>query len=65
MSGQEQLENGVQVDHLAATANGPDVAALLGGLIEPVGIVEVDTYIDQRTKYPARFVITEHDSPSP
>jgi hypothetical protein len=61
--GQEQLENGAQTDHLFATANGPDVAALLGGLIEPVGIVEVDTYIDRGTHYPARFVITEHNSP--
>ena len=60
---QEQLESGVQTDHLVATANGPDVAALLGGLIEPVGIVNVDTYIDRETKYPARFIITEHDSP--
>jgi hypothetical protein len=62
-AGQEQLENGAQTDHLVATANGPDVSALLGGLIEPVGIVNVDTYIDRGTKYPARFIITEHDSP--
>ncbi|MEO8391702.1 MAG: hypothetical protein ABI700_01800 [Chloroflexota bacterium] len=61
--GQAQLESGVQTDHLVATANGPDVSALLGGLIEPVGIVNVDTYIDRGTKYPARFIITEHDSP--
>ena len=61
--GLEQLETGEQVDHLAATANGPDVAALLGDLIEPVGTVEVDVYVDTSTKFPARFVITEHDSP--
>jgi len=61
--GQDQLENGVQTDHLEATANGPDVTALLGGLIAPVGIVEVDSYIDKSTKYPARFTITEHNSP--
>jgi len=61
--GQQQLENGAQTDHLFATANGPDVAALLGGLIAPVGIVEVDTFIDRETKYPARFIITEHNSP--
>ncbi len=61
--GAEQLESGEQVYHLSATANGPDVAALLGNLIEPVGTVGVDVYIDQTTRYPARFVITEYDSP--
>jgi hypothetical protein len=53
----------VDVYHLAATADGPDVAALLGGLIQPVGVVGVDVYIDRSTLYPSRFVITEHDSP--
>jgi hypothetical protein len=61
--GEATLESGAQTDHLAATANGPDVAALLGGLIEPLGIVEVDVYVDKTSKQPARFVITEHDSP--
>ncbi len=61
--GDEQLENGVSVYHLAATANGPDVAALLGGLIAPVGNVGVDVYIDRETRYPSRFVITEYASP--
>jgi hypothetical protein len=61
--GEETLESGAQTYHLAATANGPDVAALLGGLIEPVGVVEVDVYVDKTSKQPARFVITEHDSP--
>ncbi len=62
-SGETQLENGADVYHLAATADGPDVAALLGGLIEPVGVVGVDVYIDRNTLYPSRFVITEHESP--
>lgn len=61
--GEEQLENGASVYHLSATADGSDVSALLGGLIEPVGIVNVDVYIDTTTRYPVRFMITEHDSP--
>lgn len=61
--GTTQLENGVQVFHLAATANGPDVSALLGGLISPIGTVDVGVFIDPSTGYPARFVITEYDSP--
>lgn len=61
--GEATLESGVQTYHLSATANGPDVAALLGGLIEPLGVVEVEAYVDKTTRQPARFVITEHDSP--
>ncbi len=61
--GQTQLETGENVYQLGATANGPDVAALLGDLIEPVGTVEVGVYIDTNTLFPARFTITEHDSP--
>ncbi|HVU12053.1 MAG TPA: LppX_LprAFG lipoprotein [Phototrophicaceae bacterium] len=61
--GQTQLETGENVYQLSATANGPDVAALLGDLIEPVGTVEVGVYIDTNTLFPARFTITEHDSP--
>lgn len=61
--GEEQLESGAQVQHLTATANGPDVSALLGGLIEPVGEVTVDVYVDTTTRQPARFIIQEFDSP--
>jgi hypothetical protein len=61
--GEATLENGAQTYQLAATANGPDVAALLGGLIEPVGVVEVGVYVDKTTRQPARFIITEHNSP--
>jgi hypothetical protein len=57
-----QLENGADVHHLKATADGPDVAALLGNLIEPTGTVDVDVYIDRATNYPMRFGITEYDS---
>jgi len=60
--GGEQLENGADVHHLTASANGPDVAALLGNLIEPNGNVDVDVFIDRTTLFPARFIITEFDS---
>lgn len=60
--GTAQLENGADVHHLKATANGPDVAALLGNLIEPTGNVDVDVYIDRGSGYPARFGITEYNS---
>ena len=61
--GKTELENGVQVFSLAATADGPDVSALLGELISPVGIVDVAVHINEATRYPARFVITEYNSP--
>jgi LppX_LprAFG lipoprotein len=61
--GTDQLESGAQAYHLAATANGPDVAALLGGLIQPVGTVNVDVYVDTETRFPDRFIITEFNSP--
>lgn len=61
--GEETLDSGALVYHLVATANGPDVAALLGNLIAPVGTVEVDVYVDRETHYPVRFIITEYDSP--
>lgn len=61
--GEAELESGAQVYHLTATANGPDVTALLGGLIEPVGEVIVDVYIEQETRQPVRFIIQEFNSP--
>jgi hypothetical protein len=61
--GEATLESGANVYHLTATANGPDVTALLGGLIEPVGEVIVDVYIDRETRQPVRFVIQEFNSP--
>ena len=60
--GGSQLENGANVHHITASANGPDVAALLGNLIEPTGTVNVDVFIDRLTLFPARFIITEFDS---
>jgi hypothetical protein len=62
-AGEAELDSGAQVYHLTATANGPDVTALLGGLIEPVGEVLVDVYIDRETRQPVRFIIQEFNSP--
>jgi hypothetical protein len=61
--GEEELESGALVHRLTATANGPDVSALLGGLIEPVGEVVVDVFIDRETRQPVRFTIREFNSP--
>jgi len=61
--GQETLESGVTTHHLRGTAQGEDVNALLVGLIETVGIVVVDIYVDVATGYPVRFMITEENSP--
>lgn len=60
--GEETLEDGSPVYHLDATANGEDVTALLAGLIEMGGTVEVDVYINRDTEVPARFVIVQPDS---
>lgn len=62
-AGEKELDSGAQVHHVTATANGPDVTALLGGLIEPVGEVSVDVYIDRQTRQPVRFTIQEFNSP--
>lgn len=62
-SGVTELETGVSVHRLDATADGPDVAALLGGLIEPVGTVEVEAYVARDSGYPVRFLIREFNSP--
>lgn len=62
-SGVTELESGVSTHRLDATAEGPDVAALLGGLIEPVGTVEVEAYVARDSGYPVRFVIREFNSP--
>jgi hypothetical protein len=61
--GATTLESGVEVYQLNATASGPDVTALLGGLIEPVGVVEVEVYVARADGFPVRFVVREFDSP--
>lgn len=58
-AGEQTLESGAQTYHLAATADGPEVNALLAGLIETAGPVTVDVYIDQTSRAPVRFVVTE------
>jgi hypothetical protein len=61
--GEEALENGTSVYHISGRAQGDEVAALLAGLIAPVGEVTVDVYVHRETRLPARFEITEYDSP--
>ncbi len=61
--GEEQLEDGTEVYHLSATADGTKMAALLGNLIEPIGTVDVDVFVDTSTHMPVRFMITEFNSP--
>jgi hypothetical protein len=63
-AGVATLENGAETYHLTATANGPDMTPLFGGLISPVGTVAVEAFIDKTTRAPARFLITEHDTPA-
>ncbi len=58
-AGEETLEDGSPVFHLDATANGGDVTALLAGLIEMGGTVDVDVYIHRETRLPVRFVIVQ------
>lgn len=57
--GETQLESGQNVLHISGMADGADMNALLIGLIEMNGTVQVDVYIDRETGYPARFVLTE------
>jgi len=61
--GEETLENGTPTYHITSRAQGDQVAALLAGLIAPVGDVTVDVYVHRETRYPARFRITEYNSP--
>lgn len=51
--------DGTPVYHLSGLADGTDVAALLVGLIEDEGIVEVDVYIHRETQYPVRIIIVQ------
>ncbi len=62
-TGTTTLESGAQVHQLDAIADGPAVSALLGGLIEPLGTVDVRVYVQTESRYPVRFVVTEYDSP--
>lgn len=57
--GETALENGRQVLHIRGTADGASMNALLIGLIQMVGEVGVEVYIDAETRFPVRFVLTE------
>lgn len=60
--GVETLEDGTSVFHLNGTANGPDVTALLVGLIEAEGLVPVDVYISQDERLPVRLIIVQPET---
>jgi hypothetical protein len=56
------LDDGTGVHHLSGKADGTAVMALLAGLIEAEGIVDIDVYIDRKTLYPARIIIRQPDT---
>lgn len=60
--GEVTLEDGSPTYHLTATANGPDVTALLAGLVDMPGIVDVDVYIHREKLMPVRFVIIQPET---
>jgi hypothetical protein len=68
--GREQLEDGTDVHHLAGTARGEDITALMANLVEATGEVLVDVFIDQQALIPVRFIIVQpntitDDEPEP
>ncbi len=68
--GIETLEDGTTAYHLKAKANGPDISALMAGLIQMTGNVDVDVYISKDRLLPARFIIVDpatmtKDQPKP
>jgi hypothetical protein len=68
--GIETLEDGTTAYHLKAKADGPDISALMAGLIQMPGNVDVDVYINKDKKLPARFIIVDpasvtKDQPKP
>jgi hypothetical protein len=70
MVGLEELEDGTPVYHLRAVADGEDVSALMVGLINATGNVNVDVYLHQNELYPVRFIIEQpntvtEDQPEP
>lgn len=62
--GQETLEDGTPVHHVAGVAEGHDVSALLAGLIEASGPTLVDVYVHRETRLPVRFVIVQPETAS-
>jgi hypothetical protein len=64
------LEDGSPTHHMKATANGPDVTALLAGLVYMDDVVNVDIYVHQERLLPVRFIIVQpgtetEDQPQP
>lgn len=57
--GTTTLEDGTAVHHVSGTADGALMNALLVGLIEMQGTVQVDLYVDQTTGQFTRFVVNE------
>jgi hypothetical protein len=60
--GTDTLEDGTRTYRLSGTANGPDVTALLVGLIEAEDRVNVEVYIDRETHYPVRLIIEQPET---
>ena len=60
--GEETLEDGTPVYHLKGIANGPDVTALVVGLIDAQADVPVDVYINRENRYPVRLVLTQPET---
>lgn len=61
-AGEESLEDGTPVFHIAGTAEGEAVTSLLVGMIETEGIVPVDVYLHREERYPVRIVIHQVDN---
>jgi LppX/LprAFG-like lipoprotein len=60
--GEESLEDGTAVYHLSASAAGEDVSALVAGLLQMTGQVQVDLYIDRNKILPLKFVVVQPDT---
>lgn len=60
--GETDLDGVIPVYHLRGTARGEDIVALLAGLIDEMGMVEVDVYIEREQRVPARFIIVDLDT---
>lgn len=56
--GLETLIDGTRAYHIRGVADGAAVTALLVGLIDPVGAVPVEVYLDRDTLYPVRLLLT-------
>jgi hypothetical protein len=62
LAGEESLEDGTAVYHLTSTAAGEDVSALVAGLLQMTGEVNVDLYVDKEKILPLKFVVVQTDT---